>query len=471
MRKLTIFFVCVFLLLFPTNVNAFISINSPSAILMDQGTGYILFAYNEHERKYPAGLTKMLTAIIALDYLNPDDFVVVGNEVNSVSAGALRSGHQVGEHITVRNLLRGLMIQNGNDSGVVVALQTVRAQRNNNAVPFHAAEELFAAKMNERARELGAYNTNFVNPNGLHHEDHYTTAYDLAIIARAFMEHPLLREIAGEVEFIGNSMDGFTGDIPYGARTVDHHWRDTNELVSGGGFHYFYATGIRSGYTPQASACLAASASSNGVNLIAVILNTQDPDRWQDARILFEYGFATYAYRDVIEAREFLKTVPVYNAKLGTEFTVDIVAKEGFTALFSQAQLARLERSLYFYEPYYELLEDGSYILHHASVAVEDIEGDYILQAPVAVGDIVGTIKYRLDGQILFEGPAMSAGAVYARTLDSDMDYYIALIMDRVFSVQALPFWLGLAGLFIGIAGISLAIAERRRSRRGMYRR
>jgi len=438
---------------------------------MDQGTGYVLFAYNEHERKYPAGLTKMLTAIIALDYLNPEDFVVVGNEINNVPAGALRAGHQVGEHITVHNLLRGLMTQNGNDSGVVVALQTVRAQRNNNAVPFHAAEELFAAKMNARARELGAYNTHFVNPNGLHHDNHYTTAYDLALIARAFMEHPLLREIAGEAEFIGNGMDGFVGDIPYGARTVNYHWVDTNQLISGGSFHYFYATGIRSGYTPHAAACLVASASRNGVNLIAVVLNTEDPARWQDARILFEYGFATYAYLDVLEQDEFLKKVPVYNAKLGTEYEVDIIAKEGFNALFSQAQLARLERSLYFYEPHYELMEDGSYILHHISVAVEDIEGDYILHAPVEVGDIVGTIKYRLDGQILFEGPAMSAGAVYARSLDSDMDFYIALIMDRVFSMNALPFWLGLAGILIGIAGVSLAIAERRRNRRGMYRR
>ena len=454
MRKLFIVFICI-ILLFPTNVHAFISINSPSAILMDQGTGYILFAYNEHERKYPAGLTKMLTAIIALDYLNPEDFIVVGNEINTVPAGALRSGHQVGEHITVHNLLRGLMIQNGNDSGAVIALHTIRTQRNNNAVPFNAAEELFAAKMNARARELGAYNTHFVNPNGLHHEDHYTTAYDLALIARAFMEHPLLREIAEEAEFQGNSMYGFAGDIPYGARTVYHHWRDTNELISGGGFHYFYATGIRSGYTPHASACLTASASRNGVNLIAVILNTQDPARWQDARILFEYGFATYAYRDVLEADQFLKNVSVYNTMLGTETTVDIISKEGFTALFSQAQLARLERSLYFYESYYELPEDSEYTLH----------------APVEIGDIVGTIRYRLDGQILFEGPAISAGAVYARCLDSDMDFYIALVMDRVFSVQALPFWLGLAGLLIGIAGVSLAISERRRNRRGMYRR
>lgn len=455
MRKLIVVFVCVFFLLFPTNVSAFISINSPSAILMDQGTAYVLFAYNEHERKYPAGLTKMMTAIVALDYLNPESFVVVGSEINNIPAGALRSGHQVGEHITVHNLLRGLMIQNGNDSGVVVALQTVRAQRNNNAVPFHAAEELFAAKMNARARELGAYNTHFVNPNGLHHEDHYTTAYDLALIARAFMEHPLLREIAEEAEFIGNSMDGFTGDIPYGARTVEHHWRDTNELISGGGFHYFYATGIRSGYTPQASACLAASASRNDVNLIAVVLGTQDPARWQDARALFEYGFATYAYRDVLEKEEFLKNVPVYNAMLGTESNVDIVAKEGFTALFSQAQLARLERIISFYEPYYELPEDGDYVLH----------------APVEIGDIVGTIKYQLDGQVIFEGPAISAGAIYARSLDSDMDFYIAFVRDRVFSVQALPFWLGLAGLLIGISGVSLAISERRRNRRGMYRR
>ena len=451
MRKLCFFLIFALLLQVPTKVqvHAFININSPSAVLMDQGTGNVLFAQNEHERLYPAGLTKMLTAIIVLDYLDPQDIIVVGNEIASVPQGAIRAGHQVGEYITVHNLLRALMIHNGNDSGMILALHAVRAQRNNNAVPIASAEGLFAQLMNERASELGAYNTHFVNPNGLHHDEHVTTAFDLALIARAFIDIPLLREIAARTEFIGNSLYGYLGEVSENVRTIEHHWQDNNELMIGGNYHYIYARGIRSGNTTQSGACLAASAQRNGVELIAIVLNSSDPARWQDTRILFEYGFATYAYHQIVEENQFMDTISVYYAMRGGPTTVDVVSLEGFEALFNQDELTRLERSLNFYETYYELPYKSYYTLH----------------APVEHGDIVGYVTYSLDGQLLFRSSLISVGEIEARTWDSDMDYYIDLFMDTVFSVSALPFWLGAAGILIGIAGVYFAITERRRNR------
>jgi len=441
----------------PVPVYAFIPINAPSAVLMDQATGTVLYASNEHARMYPAGLTKMLTALVALDYLDPQTVIVVGSEINNIPPGALVAGHQVGEHITVRNLLRGLMIQNGNDSGAIVAVQTVQAQRGRGNIPYTNVMQIFSQMMNNRARTLGAFNTNFVNPNGLHHENHYTTAYDLALIARAFMEHPLLREIAGEAEFIGNSLEGFEGDAEAieGVRTVDHHWVDTNELISGGAFHYAYATGIRSGSTPQASDCLAASAERRGVRLIAVVLNSPDPGRWQDARMLFDYGFATYEYHEILEEGQHIETVAIANAMLGESSILDVLASESFTALFSQAQIARLERTVEFDEAF--MAEEGDYAL--------------ALYAPIEAGEPLGTIIYTLDGEIVFEGELQAATTVEERSLDSDMDFYIAMVRDNIFSLRALPFWLGGIGVLIGIGGVALAISERRRSRRSWYNR
>lgn len=458
MRK---FCALLILLIFaaPVPIYAFVPVGAPSVVLMDQNTGTVLFAQNEHARKYPAGLTKMLTALVALDYLDPQQIIVVGNEIDPVPPGALRSGHRSGEHITVHNLLRGLMIRNGNDSGNILALHTVQAQRNNNNVPFGDAVNIFSIMMNDRARELGALGTHFVNPNGLHHDDHVTTAYDLALIARAFMAHPLLAEIAREAEFIGNSLYGYSGDL--GAlgdvHTIDHHWVDTNELMSGGTFHYHYATGIRSGSTPQARDALAASAERRGVRLIAIVLDTEDPGRWQDARILFEYGFSTYDYYQIMEAGQHIETVAIAHAQRGGPNVLDVLSAEGFTALLSQSQIGRLERVIHFNDLYADA-DEGYY-----SVST--------LRAPIRAGEPVGVISFRLDGQVFFETEILASDSIEERTLDSDMDYYIAWIMDNIFSVRALPFWMGSAGMLVGIVGATLAIAERRKSRRSWYGR
>jgi len=463
MRKICAFFIFLALSA-PVPAYAFIPLNAYSAVLMDQSTGTVLFAHNEHDRMYPAGLTKMLTALVVLDYLDPQSVVVVGNEIYNVPRGAIMAGHQSGEHITVHNLLRGLMIRNGNDSGAVLAVQTVQTQRGRGNIPYVNVMDIFGRMMNDYARSLGAFNTSFVNPNGLHHEDHYTTAYDLALIARAYMEHPLLREIAGEVDFIGNSLEGFSGDFEAmdGARVVEYFWEDTNELISGGTFHYTYATGIRSGSTPQASDCLAASAERNGVQLVAIVLDSPDPGRWQDARMLFDYGFATYSYQPILESGQHVYTVNIANAMLGQPDTLDVLISENFTALLSQAQVGRLERAITFYE--YFIAEDEE-DQESEQKAEEAYYNAFTLLAPIEANESVGTITYILDGQVLFEGAIHAAEAIEERSLDSDMDFYIALVLEYIFSVQSLPFWLGGAGVLMGVAGVSWGVSERRRNR------
>ncbi|MCL2015908.1 MAG: D-alanyl-D-alanine carboxypeptidase [Defluviitaleaceae bacterium] len=478
MRKIFIAFAFLLVLAtpIPVAVHAFVPVAAEAAILIDQNTGNILFAQNEHQQMFPAGLTKMLTALVVLDYLELQQVITVGTEIHSVPTGAIMSGHQVGESITVHNLLRGLMIRNGNDSGVVLALNTIRAERNNNNVPLVNAIQIFSDLMNEKAADLGARGTNFVNPNGLHHEQHYTTAYDLALIAQAFMQNPVLREIAQTVEFTGHGLYGYLGNPEEHGTLVEHNWVDTNELMSGGSFHYEYATGIRSGTTPQASDNVAASAERDSVQLIAIVLNAPDPTRWQDARILFEYGFSTFEYFDILQTNEYIETIFVTNAMLGGPTTLEVLASEDFTILLNQEQLAALERTIIFYD---ELLataenmqnayEPPYFIRLLDSDEPEETLGLTALMAPITENTPLGRIIFTLDGETLFDGEIRAATTIEERSLDSDMDFYIALFTGAVFSADAMPFWLGAAGVLIGIIGICIAVSERRRSKRSWY--
>ncbi|MCL1988693.1 MAG: D-alanyl-D-alanine carboxypeptidase [Firmicutes bacterium] len=474
MRQIFIAFIFVFL--FPVSVHAFVPVAAEAAILIDQNTGNVLFAQNEHQQMFPAGLTKMLTALVVLDYLDPQQVIVVGSEIHSVPAGAITSGHQVGENITVHNLLRGLMIRNGNDSGVILALNAIRAERNNDAVPLVNAIQIFSDLMNQKAADLGALGTNFVNPNGLHHEDHYTTAYDLALISQAFMQNDLLNEIARTVEFTGNGLYGYLGNPNDHGNVIEHTWVDTNELILDGNFRYEFATGIRSGSTPQASDNVAAAAEQDGIQLIAIVLNSPDPTRWQDARVMFEYGFATWEYFDILQIDEYIDTIFVTNAMLGGPTTLEVLASEYFTILLNQEQLAALQRTVIFYDELLSTAENMQtayeppyFIRLLGSDEPEETLGLTALMAPIAENTPLGRIIYTLDGETVFDGEIRAATAIEERSLDSDMDFYIALFSNAIFSASALPFWLGAGGLIIGIIGVSIAISERRRSKRSWY--
>jgi len=474
-RKIS-FMLAVLIFSTPLTVYGSIPLTAPSAILIDQNSGKVLYAHNEHERMYPAGLAKMMTALVVLDHLNPDDVIVVGTEIYQVPPGAIRAGHQSGEHITVRNLLRGLMIRNGNDSGNVLAQHTVQTIRGQTGIPFVHVENIFSGLMIEKARELGANNTSFTNPNGLHHDSLYTTAYDMALIARAFMQVPLLRNIVAELEYVG---DGMEGREVYGARILNYNWVNDNELmISGSTYYYTYATGIRRGSTPQASDCLAASAERNGVRLIAIIFDSPDPGRWLDARMLFDYGFDTYSYHTLLESGQHIQTAFVYNARRGEDNILDVRVNEDFAALLSQRELSRIRQEIVFYERFLapvDLNEEGyyeSYFENHFEYA--DIAST-VLIAPIEENEVLGTITFTLDGNALFIAELHATREVPERTIDSDMDYIIAWVQNNVFSLSAWPYWIALAGTLFGFLGMSLWINERRRGKKsssysGTYR-
>ena len=404
-------------------------LTATSVVLVEQTTGRVLYARNAHDRRYPASTTKMLTAILAYQYLDLDAVVTVGSEIFAVPAGFTMAGHFEGQTVTVRTLLHALLIPSGNDSAMTLAVEVARATENRIAIPTNEAQAIFSTLMNNKARELGAFNSNFNNPFGLHHESHYTTAYDMALIGRAFMDSPTLAAISATREFSS--------------------WINTSQMLPGTAFAYPFITGGRTGFTTPAGHCFVAGAYHNGLALVAAVLYSREPDRWNDMRILLDYGFFNYAFREVATDNQFLKNVLIENPRLGDENTLKIHQKYGHTALLSLAEYDVIERVITF-DPHFLLVEYE----------------ETTFQAPIEYGETVGLVEYRIGNDVIFSTPLVASRYVIERTFDSDMDYYMAMIFSNIFTRRGLPYWFGTVGTILGITGICVAIRTHERAKK-----
>lgn len=240
-------------------------ISAGQAILMDGDTGKVLYEKNADERAYPASTTKIMTALLVLETLEQYDSpirqkVTIPKEAVGVEGSSLYL--KEGEQIRLEDLLYGLMLCSGNDAAVALACIT------------SGDLDLFVEQMNEKAEELHCSNTHFVNPNGLFDENHYTTVQDMAIIAKAAMEHEDFRKIVSAPSW---KADREESDYEY--------FYNKNKTV-----HQFKGgTGIKIGFTKASGRTLVASSSRNGKDLICVVMSA--PNWFNDAYTLMEYGF------------------------------------------------------------------------------------------------------------------------------------------------------------------------------------
>jgi len=232
-----------------------------SAILIEASTGQVLFSKNPDLPLPPASLTKMMTAILVLERCGLDEQVIASKRATNTEASSMHL--QEGERVSVRDLLYAMLLRSANDAAVALAEHTA------------GSVEGFVQLMNEKARELGATRTHFVNPHGLHDPRHYSTARDLALIARYAMENPQFRAIVRQRKAVIS-------------RSIK---QDDLWMVSKAKFleMYSWAEGIKTGFTRQAGFCFAGAASKGGRRLITVVLNS--PQREQDTIALMEYGF------------------------------------------------------------------------------------------------------------------------------------------------------------------------------------
>ena len=245
-----------------------------AAILMEKDTGAIIYSKNIDEKLYPASITKIMTALLAIENLNLNDEIVFTNQMLAgLPSDAAIQGVSVGERMTVRDCLYSLMLRSNNDMAVALAYAV------------SGSEKAFAELMTQRAKELGAENTNFVNASGLHNPNHYITARDMALITKAATSNPTFQEIwsTAQYKLPATNMSGEM-NIPH------RH----NMLVSGRADYYQYATGGKTGYTDEAGRTLVTCAEKDGLNLICVIMYSTNEYITGDTKDLFNYGFNNF---------------------------------------------------------------------------------------------------------------------------------------------------------------------------------
>ncbi|MEW9082028.1 D-alanyl-D-alanine carboxypeptidase family protein [Caldanaerobacter subterraneus] len=335
----------------------------PTAVLMDFTTGQVLYDKNMHKRMYPASTTKILTAIIALEKGKLDDVVTCSENVTKIEGNSIFLSP--GEQLTLEQLLYALMLESANDAAIAIAEH------------IGGSVENFAKMMNEKAREIGAYNSHFVNPNGLPDENHYSTPYDMAQIARYAMQNAEFRKIVSTLHYQIPPTNKF--DKP----------RDlwiSNRLLKPSRFHYEGADGVKTGYTVAAGQVLVASATRDGHRLISVIMGDEGINIWTDTIKLLDYGFQNFSLVKVTQKDEVITSIEL--GKGG--FKLPLIAQKDF---------------------YYEVPKGKENSIKTEVVLKEDIK------APIQKGEVLGYIKYTLDGKEIGTNPLIASEDVYKNFL------------------------------------------------------
>jgi len=259
-------------------------IEAQSAIVTDQA-GNILYKKNEHSRVFPASTTKILTALLAVENCDLDESVAVGKEITLIPSYSGRCGLQEGETITMRELMYGLLLRSGNDAALSIAVNVARKANPDKALSDQESLSLFAWMMNQRALAIGAKDSHFVNPHGLHDPQHYSTAYDLALIAREAMKNRFLSQVVATWTYSPSSQVY----NPSGQPAV---WTNTNKLLDEKSpFYLAAAVGVKTGHTDEAGYCLVSAAGKKQSLIYAVVLKSSQNGIWKDSINLLNYGF------------------------------------------------------------------------------------------------------------------------------------------------------------------------------------
>lgn len=252
-------------------------VDARNAFLLDVTTNTILYKKESEQKIAPASTTKMLTALTALDYCSEGDEVLVGKEINLIAPDASKAWLNAGDRLTVRQLLDAMLLPSGNDAAYALAVYSGRTISENENLPIQEAMEVFLEAMNKKAAELGAADSNFTSPDGYDDDGQYTTAYDLACIAKAFIRSDLLREISGSYEISDRWLSG---------KQVTYN--NTNELMNPDSEYYYpNAMGLKTGKSEDAGCCLISAAYMDGEIYLCVVMGSTEEGRWTDSLTLY----------------------------------------------------------------------------------------------------------------------------------------------------------------------------------------
>lgn len=318
MKKFCMVLVTIFLFLasdcvyaVDTEENSTLAANATSAILIEASTGEILFEKNSHEKLAPASMTKMMSMLLVLEAI--EDNVIAWDEVLTISKNASDMGGsqillETGEEMTVHDLFKGVAVGSANDA--IVAL----------AEAVGGSEEEFVSMMNKKARELSLNDTNFKNPHGLDEVNHYSSAHDMAIIAKELVKHDKVLEFSSIYE-----------DYLRKGTTREFWLVNTNKLVK---FNPI-VDGLKTGYTKDAGYCLTATSFKNDMRLIAVVMKEMDSaTRNKEVTELLDYGYAKYKIEKVVYKNDIIKTITLDKA---SDENISIKAKEDINKLLKKS--------------------------------------------------------------------------------------------------------------------------------------
>ena len=339
-----------------STANANLKIYSDAVIILENKTGKILYEKNSKQKMYPASTTKILTAILAIEKGNLQDKTRVSKSALAEMKSGYSSAYLVeGEELTIEQLLEVLLVHSANDASNVIAEYV------SGSIPQ------FVNLMNNKLQELGCTNTHFVTTNGLHDDNHYTTAKDMAKIARYCMKNATFRKIVSMPRCI----------IPATNKSQQRVYKNTNDLIINTSIYYYPGCiGIKTGFTSQAKNCLISACSKNGLQTIAVVLGSSITEnrrsaRYVDSKTLYDYAYANYAFSKIATSGTVQKTIQV---KDGTKETknLDLLLQDDITALVKNGINSNL---------------------------TPEIQLNDEISAPIAQNTILGKATYTIDGE------------------------------------------------------------------------
>lgn len=334
----------------------FKNLEAPNLLVAETNTGRIIYEREADKKIYPASITKLLTAILVVENCELDETVTVSeNAVLSVPSGYVNANLQVGEELTVEDLLYVMLIPSANDAA--------------NALAEHVGGsiESFSTMMNTRAKELGCTGSNFTNPSGLHQEEHYTTCRDIYLISREAISKEYIKKMIETTKYTLPQTNKYTGK----SRT----FTTTNymKLKSLSKFYSDYCIGGKTGYTGEAKNCVVEYAQKDGIELVAIVMGERAKVKGQkflDAKEMFEYVFKNYESKQVTKQNEKYETVTVNN---GTKETnkLDILYSNSVNILREKNDNTEIDKKIEYTN----------------------------LKAPIQKGDVVGKVTYKFEGE------------------------------------------------------------------------
>ncbi len=391
----------------------FPDIFAEAAVLIDAKTGKVLYGKNENQRLYPASITKLMTALVAIENQNPTDLITMSKEaVFSIERNSSHIGLDVGEQINLDQGLHALLLASANEAA------------NGIAELCDGSIEAFAKHATRRAKELGANNTNFVNPHGLHDPNHYTTAYDMALISKEVISQPYFQDI----------MSTHTYQIPSTNKCEEiRYLSQPHKLLHEKRYGKSYRSDViggKTGYTTDAGNTLVTMAKRDEVELIVVVLKSNSQNLYKDTNIVLDYGFDNYKTISLHQEDNIISSLPIYSIKSGQLIhtaNADICVAACVNLLANTGIKERLISPV---------------------ISLPDR-----LDKDMVSGEVVGTIEYYYEGEVLSKSNLIVKSINYLpspeATIFPEKPKYAAAMLG----LPIIP-WLNLG---IGASAISMA--------------